>query len=57
MEFLLICFYSVIAYYAGFFLFLIIVTGGTGQGETKEDVLIGKGIGLVLAIVTFGTSI
>ena len=58
MDFIFLCFGSVVAYYGGFFLYLIVVTGFKGPaGETKEDVLLAKGAGLVLAIVIFGTSI
>ena len=57
MEFIVICFYSVVAYYMGLFLTLLFITGGTFEGESKDDVLWAKGFGVVFAIVTFGTNI
>jgi hypothetical protein len=55
MDFIVLCFMSVFAYYFGFFIFLIFVTAF--KDETKQDELLAKGAGLVFAIVIFGTNI
>jgi hypothetical protein len=57
MIFIVVCFYSVVAYYMGLFLTLLFITGGTFEGESKNDVLWAKGIGVVFAVGTFVTNI
>jgi hypothetical protein len=57
MDFIVLCFFSVVMYYLGLFLTLLFMTGGTFEGESKDQVLWAKIIGAGFAIVWFGAYI
>ena len=54
MEFISLCLFSVVIYYFGLFLALLFMTGGTFEGESKDDLLWAKGIGGACAVIWFG---
>ena len=53
MDFVVLCFFSVVMYYLGLFLALLFMTGGTFEGESKDQVLWAKIIGAGFAIIWF----
>ena len=53
MEIIGYLIWSAIVSFFAFMFFMIILTGGTGTGESKDDVLWAKGLGLFCGVMQF----